>query len=142
MSELELLKFIWPKILVATACGLIVGYERQLKHKTAGIRTHILICVGSCLFTVISVVMGIENHIDPTRIVGQIVTGVGFLCSGIIFKGEDKMNGVTSAAYIWLVASLGVLTGIGYINVALILTVGLITFMLLLEKMENKLKIK
>ena len=140
MTELELLKFLWPKIVIATLCGLIIGYERELKHKVAGIRTHILVCVGSCLYTVISILLGQTYHVDPTRIIGQIVTGIGFLGGGVIFTVDNKVNGVTSAAFIWLIASIGVIIGIGYLIVPTILTIGLITFLFIFQQLERKLK--
>jgi putative Mg2+ transporter-C (MgtC) family protein len=139
MTELELIYFMLPKILVATICGLIIGLERELKHKVAGIRTHIIVCVGACLFTGISVVLGTQYHIDPTRIIGQIVTGIGFLGAGVIFKHDDKVIGVTSAAFIWLISSVGVLIGIGYLFSSLLFTVGLLIVLLLLKKVEDKI---
>lgn len=137
MSELELIQFIFPKILVASLCGLIIGWERELKQKVAGIRTHIIVCSGSCLFTVIGVILAKEHNIDPTRIIGQIVTGIGFLGAGVIFKQEDKVVGVTSAAFIWLIASIGVLVGVGYSITSILLTSGLLILMILLQKLEN-----
>lgn len=138
MTELELLKFLLPKIIIATLCGLMIGYERELKHKVAGIRTHILICVGSCLFTVISIVLGQEYHIDPTRIISNIPTGIGFIGAGVIYTQDNKVTGITSAAFIFLIASFGVFIGVGYLIAPILLTVGLIIFLLILEKMENK----
>lgn len=139
MTELELIYFMFPKIVVATICGLIIGLERELKHKVAGIRTHIIVCVGACMFTSISVILGSQYHIDPTRIIGQIVTGIGFLGAGVIFKTEDKVVGVTSAAFIWLISSIGVLIGIGYLFSSIAFTLGLLIVLLLLKKVEDKI---
>lgn len=130
---------MFPKIVVATICGLIIGLERELKHKVAGIRTHIIVCVGACMFTSISVILGSQYHIDPTRIIGQIVTGIGFLGAGVIFKTEDKVVGVTSAAFIWLISSIGVLIGIGYLFSSIAFTLGLLIVLLLLKKVEDKI---
>lgn len=140
MSELELIKFLLPKILVATICGLMVGWEREMSNKVAGIRTHIIVCVGAALFTSTGFILGPEYHIDPTRVIGQIITGIGFLGGGVIFKQEDKVNGVTSAAFIWLIAAIGVLIGIGYLLSSLVFTFGLLVMLTLLLKLEEKIK--
>lgn len=139
MSELELINMLYPKILVATFCGFIIGWERELKQKVAGIRTHILVCVGACLYTSVGFVLAKEYQIDPSRIIGQIVTGVGFLGAGVILVKEDKVVGVTSAAFIWLIASIGVFIGIGYLLTPTILTLGLLLQILILEKVETRI---
>jgi len=136
MTEIELIQFMFPKIIAATVCGLIIGWERELKNKVAGIRTHIIVCVGACIFTLIGVVMAQQGHSDPTRIIGQIVTGIGFLGAGVIFKQDDKVTGVTSAAFIWLIASIGVLIGIGYIWAGISFTICLLCVLIVLQKLE------
>lgn len=137
MSEFELIQFLLPKVFVATICGLIVGWERELKNKVAGIRTHIIVCVGACLFTVVGVVLAQQYKVDPTRIIGQIVTGIGFLGAGVIFKQSDKVVGVTSAAFIWLVASIGVLIGIGYLWTSIVFTLGFLAMLIALQGLER-----
>lgn len=139
MNELSFIWYLFPKILVATLCGLIVGWEREMKNKVAGIRTHVLVCVGACLFTVIAMVT-VPTTGDYGRIIGQIVTGVGFLGAGVIFKHEDKVVGVTSASLIWFIAGVGVLVGIGYLISSIILTGGLICLLILLKLLEEKIK--
>lgn len=139
MTDLELLVFLMPKIIVATICGLIIGWERKLRHKVAGIRTHILICVGACIFTAIGFILVPEYHTDPTRVIGQIVTGVGFLCAGVIFKDNDKIIGITSSAFIWFIASIGVLIGLGFLWSSILFTIGLLAITVLLEKVEKNL---
>lgn len=138
MTEIGLITFLFPKILVASLCGLIIGWEREVKNKVAGIRTHVLVCVGACLFTITPFIL--QGNIDPTRVIGQIVTGIGFLGGGVIFKNEDKVIGVTSAAFIWFIAAIGVLIGIGFLFSSLLLTIGLLIVLLLLQKLENRLK--
>ncbi len=140
MTELGLILFLLPKIIVATICGLIVGWEREVKNKVAGIRTHIIVCVGACLFTSTGFILGDQYHIDPTRVIGQIITGIGFLGAGVIFKQDDKVSGVTSAAFIWLIAAIGVLVGIGYLLSTLIFTIGLLLVLIVLQKLEDKIK--
>ena len=140
MSDIELIKFLLPKITTATFCGLIIGWEREIKNKVAGIRTHIIVCVGACLFTSTGFMFGPEYHIDPTRIIGQIVTGVGFLGAGVIFKNDDKVVGVTSAAFIWLISSIGVLIGMNYLLPSVVFTIGLLIVLLFLQKIESMIK--
>ena len=104
--------FIIPKIIISTICGLIIGYDREIKQKVAGIRTNILICVGCTILTSLSFYLSKDNpNIDPTRIVGQIITGIGFLGAGVIMKHDDKIIGVTTAAFIWIVSAIGILIG-------------------------------
>lgn len=99
-------------ILVAAIAGGLIGIEREYRDKTAGFRTMILIAVGSALFTVLSDVMGDPDG-ESTRIASAIVTGVGFLGAGVIMKDGATIRGLTTAASIWLVASLGMGAGIG-----------------------------
>ena len=139
MTEIELILYLFPKLIVATLCGIIIGWEREMKNKVAGIRTHVLVCVGSCLFTTTSFIL-VNHNVDPTRVIGQIITGIGFLGGGVIFKHEDKVVGVTSAAFIWFIASVGVLVGIGYLFSSLIITIGLLGVSIILNTLENKLK--
>lgn len=138
MDEFELLTKMLPEIGVATVCGALIGLEREIKNKVAGIRTHILICVGVTIFTLVGVSFG-ENA-DPTRVIGQIITGIGFLGGGVIFKEHDKVVGVTSAAFIWFIASIGVLCGMGYLLSAGILTVGFLIITIVLSRFEPVLE--
>lgn len=112
---LSLMPYFIPKVLVATICGVIIGIDRELKQKVAGVRTFILISVGCAVFSAISVLMSDNQIIDPTRIIGQIITGIGFLGAGVIVKNDDKIVGVTTAAFIWCISAIGVLAGIGAI---------------------------
>jgi len=99
------------KIGTAVVCGGAIGVEREFSHKPAGLRTNILICVGSTIFTVASLaIMGERGA--PGRIAAQIVTGVGFLGAGTIIQGRGGIHGLTSAATIWVVAAIGILIGL------------------------------
>jgi putative Mg2+ transporter-C (MgtC) family protein len=136
-----LLPFLLPKLLVATICGGIVGYDREIKQKTAGIRTNILICVGCALFTTLSFyISNTNNHIDPTRIIGQIITGIGFLGAGVIMKHDDKIVGVTTAAFIWIMSAIGVLVGMGSYITPVLVTIGLIIISRIFERVEKYIK--
>lgn len=142
MQELAVLEFFGTKVLIATMCGLIVGWEREMKNKVAGIRTNVLICVGSCILTATSAYLCQNSSYDPTRIIGQIVTGIGFLGAGVIYKHEDKIVGVTTASFVWVMSSIGILTGLGFKIVPIVLTVGLLIVTALLQKLETKIKKK
>lgn len=138
-QEITLFLPIALKILIATICGAIVGYERELKNKSAGLRTIILICVGSCLFTVASFVAS-QYTGDPTRILSTIVTGIGFLGGGVIMQHEDKLVGITTAAFIWVVSAIGILCGLGLVVTPIILTLGLVGMSTVLAKYERKIR--
>lgn len=139
-SEISLMPYFIPKVLVATICGVIIGIDRELKQKVAGVRTFILISVGCAVFSAISVLMSDNQIIDPTRIIGQIITGIGFLGAGVIVKNDDKIVGVTTAAFIWCISAIGVLAGIGAIWTPIILTFGLLIVSLIFEKFETYIK--
>jgi putative Mg2+ transporter-C (MgtC) family protein len=135
----SLLPTLFTRILVATICGVIIGIDRELKQKVAGIRTFILISVGCAIFSSISMLMAGENS-DPSRIVGQIITGIGFLGGGVIIKTDDKIIGVTTAAFIWCVSAIGVLAGLGAIWTPILLSFGLLIVSLIFEKFETFIK--
>ena len=99
--------FEWKSIFIAIVCGVIVGSERQIKGKPVGIRTSSLIVLGTYVF-IASAIFASEVTIDPSRIIGQVVTGVGFLGAGVMLAKEGAVVGVTSAATIWALAALGV----------------------------------
>lgn len=123
-------------ILLAVGCGAAVGLERQLKHKPAGLRTNILICLGAAVFTVISRQMaGGQNSI--ARIAAQIVTGVGFLGAGAVIQDRGGIHGLTTAATIWLVASIGMACGAGLYYLAIITPVLAIGVLLGLARVDR-----
>jgi putative Mg2+ transporter-C (MgtC) family protein len=109
-------------VLLAVGCGAVIGLERQLKHKPAGLRTNILICLGAAVFTIISERMAGEQD-SITRIAAQIVTGVGFLGAGAVIQDRGGVHGLTTAATIWLVASIGMACGARFYSLAVITTV-------------------
>ncbi len=99
------------RLLLAIVIGGIIGAEREYRNKSAGFRTMIMIALGSCLFTIFSVYIGFPGNQD--RIASNIVTGIGFLGAGIIFKTDDRVRGLTTAATIWFTAALGMGIGSG-----------------------------
>jgi putative Mg2+ transporter-C (MgtC) family protein len=107
------------RLLLAAVLGGIIGFQREMAKKPAGLRTHILICMGSALFTVVSV-LGFTGSVDPSRIAAGVVTGIGFIGAGVIFRGMrgDKVMGITTAASIWITAAIGIAAGVGLYIIA------------------------
>ena len=116
------------RIAVAAALGAAVGFERELREREAGLRTHLLVSVGSAIFTIVSA-YGFREfltsgndlvRIDPTRIAAQIVTGIGFIGAGAIIREGMSVRGLTTAATLWVVAAIGLAAGAGYYAAAVI----------------------
>lgn len=101
------------RLLVTMVLSGCIGAEREAQERPAGLRTHVLVGVGSCLFTLVSVMMA-EWHGDPGRIAAQIVTGIGFIGAGTIWLRGDVIRGLTTAASIWTTAAIGMVVGAGY----------------------------
>ena len=140
-KEIEMLAPISIKILVATICGALVGWERETKNKFAGLRTNLLICVGSAIFTIGSFYAAdLYNITDPTRILSTIVTGMGFLGGGVIMRDQDKIIGITTAAFIWVISGIGILCGMGLIVIPIVLTIGLLLVSRFFEKVERQIR--
>jgi putative Mg2+ transporter-C (MgtC) family protein len=108
------------KLFLSVVLGGLIGGEREFYDKPAGFRTNILICIGSTLFTMFSLKVGSHCGMDPARIAAQVVTGIGFLGAGAIIRRGDAITGLTTAAAIWLVASIGMGVGAGYYSISLI----------------------
>jgi putative Mg2+ transporter-C (MgtC) family protein len=119
-TELEIVL----RLLLATALGAGIGYQRERANKPAGLRTHILIALGSALFTVVSI-FGFGGGVDPSRMAAGVVTGIGFIGAGVILRGirGDHVVGLTTAASIWIVAAIGVAAGVGMYLVATVVAV-------------------
>ncbi len=100
------------KMVLAIALGAIVGFEREFDDEPAGVRTHILVILGSTLFTILSFeFMGAS---DSSRVAAGIVTGIGFIGAGAIFRAENKVKGITTAASLWVIAAIGMAVGLGF----------------------------
>lgn len=120
----EVLRFdLGAKMLIAILAGGGIGLERELRGKPAGLRTNILICVGSALLMDLSMRIALRYSGDPGRIAAQVVTGIGFLGAGTILHTRGTISGLTSAATIWVVAAIGLTAGAGYYFEALAATV-------------------
>lgn len=125
------------RFLLASLWGGIVGIEREYRSKSAGFRTMTLISIGACFFTVMS--LGIGNPSSPDRIASNIVTGIGFLGAGVIFRGENQVNGITTAATIWAVAAVGMGIGAGYYMPAAFACIFILIILALLPYVETRI---
>ena len=122
----------------ALLSGLLIGLERQYHHKTAGIRTQTLVAVGASIFVLISNEIHNSNpNVDLTRVVGQVVVGVGFLGAGVIMRQGTSIQGLNSAATIWCSASLGCMAGLGWFQESIILSIIIVLINFLGRKMEG-----
>jgi putative Mg2+ transporter-C (MgtC) family protein len=126
---------ILGRFLLAALWGGIVGAEREYRSKSAGFRTMIMISMGSCFFTMMSVLIGGENNAD--RIASNILTGIGFLGAGVIFRGENRVNGITTAATIWAVAAVGMGIGAGHYFASASASVLILLVLAVLPYIEN-----
>jgi len=134
----------WPEdllsIIFAVIFGAVIGIERELHGKAAGLRTNILICLGAAVFTIISERMTAGTEDSVTRIAAQIVTGVGFLGAGAIIQDRGGVHGLTTAATIWLVASIGMACGARLYQLAVITTLLAIIVLIGLAKLARPLE--
>jgi putative Mg2+ transporter-C (MgtC) family protein len=132
------------RLVIAVVLGSIIGLERERKGRGAGLRTHILVCMGSALIMMISLhiydIYEKNAPIDPGRIAASVVTGIGFLGAGTIIRSKEGIRGLTTAASIWMSAAIGLAVGCGYISAALIATA--FTFFVLssLKRIETRLE--
>ena len=120
------------RIIISISLGFIIGLERELTNKSAGLRTHILVCLGSTVFTILSLYGFTDPTIpqnltrlqnDPSRIAAQIVTGIGFIGGGAVLHHGFSVSGLTTAASLWIVASIGMAVGVGAYPVAIVATI-------------------
>jgi putative Mg2+ transporter-C (MgtC) family protein len=112
------------RVFLAFILGGVVGFERQRVRRPAGLRTHMLVCAGSACFTVASVYGfdGFGTNSDPARLAAQIITGIGFLGAGTIFRTGATVRGLTTASSIWITASIGIVAGLGMLWLAVFTT--------------------
>ena len=122
------------QVSVAFVIGALIGIEREFRSKPAGFRTMILICVGSCLYTILSKE---SNSTSPDRIASNIVTGIGFIGAGVIFKEGISVNGLTTAALIWITAALGMAVGYHNYPIAIVVTSMVVVALFVLEPVQR-----
>ncbi len=125
------------RILLSTIVGAAIGFERELRGKAAGIRTYAVVAMASCLFTILSQLIGGAN--DPARIAAQIVSGIGFIGAGVIWHNRDGgTEGLTTAASLWGVAAIGMAIGFGFVSIAL---TSAVTVLMIMESFGLAIKV-
>ena len=134
------------RLLLATLLGGFIGFEREAHGRAAGLRTHILVCLGSALIMMTSMYIfeiykGVAV-VDPSRIAAQVVTGIGFLGAGTILRWGATVKGLTTAASIWAVAAIGLAIGCGFYFAAITSTVLVVTALVVFSKMELAFSLK
>jgi len=120
------------RLFLATVAGGLIGLEREVVHKPAGVRTHMLVCLGSALFILVTIET-LPN--EAARIIAGIATGIGFLGAGTIFRSKSEVHGLTTAASIWAVSGVGIAIGLGYYLMTVIAVV-LVLIVLQLNKSD------
>jgi len=139
--------YLWP-ILGAMAAGSAIGFEREFRGRAAGFRTHILVCIASCLLMLAAarqtewsyvVLPGANVVSDPTRMAHGILTGIGFLCGGVIFREGFSIHGLTSAASLWMTSAIGVLFGVELYALAVTGVVATLTVLALFRIFEQRI---
>lgn len=139
---LSLWETLWRIILSVVLSG-IIGVEREFRQKGAGLRTHILVGLGSTLIVLTSLyIFDTYKHIaifDPTRMISGIVTGIGFLCAGTIIQADSRVMGLTSAAVLWIVSGVGIAVGAGHYEAAIFVSIIVFFVLVVLRSFEQKL---
>lgn len=133
-------------LLISALLGCCIGLERELAGKDPSLRTFALICLGSCAFAIVSLkITQNDGHGDPGRIAAQIVTGIGFLGAGVIFRSQEKISGLTTAALMWVTSSIGVAVGFGLIDEAVTTTflgISIVFLMRIFHKILDIIQLK
>lgn len=127
----------WDMVGTALLCGTIIGFERQLRGKPAGIRTGCLVTLGTATFMSLAESQAVGSPQDVNRVLGQLVTGVGFLGAGVMIAQEGVVKGVTTGAVIWILAAIGSAIGLGFLKAAIVLSVVTVAILVGIEKLES-----
>jgi len=130
----------FARIGIAAAAGAAIGAEREITEQAAGLRTHIMVCIGSCLFTIASI-YGFHGHtVDPSRVAAQIVTGIGFLGAGAILRERGSVHGLTTAASVWVTAAVGLAIGAGLYWIGVFAVVVAVLSLWVLRPLRKRLR--
>lgn len=134
---------IFLELLAASLCAGLIGYEREMHGHAAGLRTHILVSIGSCLIMIVSIsapgLSMTSGSRDPARLAAQVVSGIGFLGAGTIIQNGTNIKGLTTAATIWICGGIGLACGSGYFSLVVIATILSYIILVFLTKIEYKL---
>lgn len=129
-------------ILLAMVLGFAIGFEREITNKWAGLRTHMLVCMGSCIFTLLSIhafpIFAHSPQADPARVAAQVLTGIGFIGGGTVLKHGSSIFGLTTAAALWITASIGMACGCGMISLATTSTLIVVSVLVLIRIFEKE----
>lgn len=139
MSEREMI----VRLVLSVVLGGLIGLERQLHKRTAGLRTNMLVCLGSCLIMVLSLhIYELYRHVasvDPSRIAAGVITGIGFLGAGAIIRESENIKGLTTAACLWVVSAIGLAVGCGFYTAGLVTTALTLAVLFFLRYFERAL---
>jgi putative Mg2+ transporter-C (MgtC) family protein len=130
------------RLLTASVLGGLIGLEREVKRRSAGVRTNLLICMGAAFFTLLSAVLAGDGSPNKGQVASNIVQGIGFLGAGLIIRNRSRISGLTSAASVWVVASIGMACGAGLLAAAAIATIIVIVALELVGFLERRASIK
>lgn len=150
MHDLSFHLLVLARITAAILFGFGIGIEREMTNKHAGLRTHILVCLGSCVFTILSIFafpMAVDQthpqaYGDPARIAAQILTGIGFIGGGTVLRHGSSVYGLTTAATLWVAASIGMACGTGMLDIAFVATISSVGVLVLIRLFEKDVLVK
>ncbi|MEE9500086.1 MAG: MgtC/SapB family protein [Candidatus Omnitrophota bacterium] len=135
------LNIIILRLFIAVVCGTVIGLEREMRDKAAGLRTHILVCLGACLFGMLGLALVVEYRgADILRLAQGLLVGIGFLGGGVIVREGASIRGLTTAAGIWVMGAIGLAVGVGYYQIALVGTIFGFLTITLFSRIEGLLK--
>lgn len=144
------------RLLTAVLCGGLIGYEREFKDKPAGFITHIMVCMGAAIIAIVqvrmvseSISLAVQNPklvglvgTDSGRLIAQIVSGIGFLGAGTIIHFKGRVKGLTTAATLWVVAAIGIASGLGYFLIAFVSSAFVFVILVFFKSVEHKLQMR
>ena len=141
LNDVAELTRVSVRLLIAAILGGIIGFEREQRGKSAGIKTHMLVCIGAALFVLIPQQAGLVSQADLSRVMQGIISGIGFLGAGAILKGNEErdLKGLTTAAGIWLAAAIGVAAGLGRESSAILCTLLALIVLVVIPKIADLL---
>ncbi|HMG85053.1 MAG TPA: MgtC/SapB family protein [Terracidiphilus sp.] len=142
LQQVDVFNGAIPRLIVASLLGALIGLEREYKRRSAGVRTNLLICLGAAFFTLLSAVLAGDGSPNKGQVASNIVQGIGFLGAGLIIHNRSRISGLTSAASVWVVASIGMACGAGLLAAAAVATVIVVVALELVGFLERRASIK
>jgi len=139
LTDRQHLTQVIVRLLAAAILGAVIGFEREKAGKAAGLRTHILVSLGTCVFVIAGIGYGMSSD-GLSRVIQGIVTGLGFLGAGTILKDQHDIKGLTTSAGIWMTAAIGVSVGLGMLGVAILSTIVGFIVLAVIRRWENKIE--